>query len=511
MNNDMLAIVKAITELDGPYDRDLEKSLQNFLAPLKAAAKEGADLSTIVDFLRRGVETKIAAKRVLLLSALGDITGEEVWFERLLQEARSLPLSLADRHALFVQITISLFVNNRNSTQIQTGLRSLFHQLVQEMDSELGGTSLASGRPEPVKDRVVILTPQFLSIQHPTTLRVAEYVNSLVEDFGKTPIIVESHPFPAAPGLAFVPSIVMNRNAELKAVDRVNISGRDIEYYRVASEAFSLSDVAHTLSLVSALAPELVIAISSPYLAAEAVALRFPTFSQPTTAAAPITCRAQSFSWSPLSPEERSILERFGTADRCRFHMHPGFSIPEARPAVSREDLALPGDGFVFAVIGNRLDNEVDARFLDLLETIVAHPRAHIAMMGKFNDFDRVMAQRPKLKGRVSFLGYRDDILSVLRVCDACLNPDRTGGGRSGAYALHVGLPVLSLPRGDVASIVGPQDCCADYAEMSAQAVRLIDDADWREQRRAAAFARAETVIGVKALISRIFEETGIR
>jgi glycosyltransferase involved in cell wall biosynthesis len=517
LSGDAAAILGAIVDLDGPYDLQIQEQLWRFLIPMNAAAnQQGENCAPVIELLRRGAGTRNILKRILICSALGDITGEPEWFDALFDDAGAPEVSFEPRHTLFVLIGMSLFRNRGKIAEAdyvrleQVRLRALFMQLVGEMEAVLAGSSFAAASPSPVAGRVVILTPQFLAPPHATTLRALEYASSLIHDFGKTPVIVESHPFPADSPIAFVPPLLSNRNGNLRAMDVVEVNGRPVEYYKVASDFFTISDLVHTTALVSALSPELVIAINCPYLAAEAAALRFPTFCQPTTASSPITRRAKTFSWNPPTPEQQALMQRLGVEDPSLFHMPPGFSAPEEHPPVSRAELGLPADAFVFAVVGVRLDDDVDGRFLDLLETITADPRAHVAMMGRFDEFEAALAPRPALAGRVSFLGYRQDILSVLRVCDAYINPDRTGGGRSGAYALHAGLPVLSLRRGDVAGAVGPERCCASYEEMAVEAARLIADPDRLAVRREEALARAGELIGVRGLIARIFAEMNI-
>ena len=517
LSSDAATILGAIVDLDGPYDPQTQEQLWRFLIPMNAAAnQQGENCGPVIELLRRGAGTRNILKRILICSALGDITGEPEWFDALFDDASASEFSFEQRHTLFVLIGVSLFRNRGKIAEAdyfrleQVRLRALFLQLVGEMEAVLAGSSFAAAPPSPVSGRVVILTPQVLSPPHATTLRALEYADALIRDFGKTPIIVEAHPFPADSPIAFVPPLLSNRNENLRAVDRIEVNGRPVEYYKVASDFFTLSDLVQTVALVSALSPELVIAISCPYLAAEAVALRFATFCQPTTASSPITHRAKTFSWTPPGSEQQAWMQRFGVEDPSLFHMPPGFSAPEAHPPVSRSELDLPADAFVFAVVGVRLDDDVDRRFLDLLETVTADPRAHVAMMGRFDEFEAALASRPALAGRVSFLGYRKDILSVLRVCDAYLNPDRTGGGRSGAYALLAGLPVLSLRRGDVAGAVGPERCCTDYEEMAAEAACLLEDPVHLAGQREAALARAGELIGVRGLIARILTEMNI-
>lgn len=517
LSGDAASILGAIVDLDGPYDAQTQERLWRFLIPMNAAAnQQGENCGPVIELLRRGAGTRNVLKRILICSALGDITGEPEWFDALFDDAGAPELSFEQRHTLFVLIGASLFRNRGKFAEAehfrleQVRLRALFRQLVGEMETVLAGSSFAAAPARPVSGRVVILTPQVLAPPHATTLRALEYADCLIRDFGKTPVIVESHPFPANSPIAFVPPLLSNRNENLKAIDVIEVNGRPVEYYKVASDFFTLSDLVQTTALVSALSPELVIAISCPYLAAEAVALRFATFCQPTTASSPIVHRARTFSWTRPGPEQQALMQRFGVEDASLFHMPPGFSAPETHPPVSRAELGLPQDAFVFAVVGVRLDDEVDGRFLDLLEIITADPRAHVAMMGRFEEFDGALAGRPALAGRVSFLGYRQDILSVFAVCDAYINPDRTGGGRSGAYAMHAGLPVLSLRRGDVAGAVGPERCSSSYPEMAAEAARLMEDPVHLAGRQKEALARARELIGVRGLIARILSEMDV-
>jgi hypothetical protein len=513
LSGDAAAIISAIADLDGPYDAQTQEMLWQFLVPMNLAAnQEGDDCGPVIELLRRGAGTRNILKRILICSALGDITGEPQWFDVLFDIASAPVFSFEQRHTLFVHIGSSLFHNRGKMAEAdhfrleQVRLRALFMQLVGEMETALAGSSFAAAPPSPVPGRVVILTPQFLGPPHPTSVRALEYAGSLIDDFGKTPIIVESHPLPQKSPFAFVPPIVSNRNPNLRAVDVIEVNGRPVEYYKVASDFFSLADLVNTTALISALSPELVIAIRCAYVSAEAAALRFPTFCQPTTAAVPIVRRAKTFSWTRPGPQLQAQMQQLGVEDVSLFHMPPGFSAPEAHPPVSRAELGLPAD----SVVGVRLDVEVDGRFLDLLETITADPRAHVAMIGNFARFEAALAPRPALAGRVSFLGYRKDVLSVLQVCDAYINPDRTGGGRSGAYALHAGLPVLSLRRGDVAGAIGPERCCDSYEEMAAEAARLIDDPARLAARREDALARAGELIGVRGVIARILAEMNV-
>ena len=78
----------------------------------------------------------------------------------------------------------------------------------------------------------------------------------------------------------------------------------------------------------------------------------------------------------------------------------------------------------------------------------------------------------------------------LLGLCGLCLNPRRTGGGASAAQALAAGVPILSFPGGDVASVAGPDFLVTDEDAFIAQAAALASAPERLEQARAAARAR---------------------
>jgi hypothetical protein len=512
MSEETLAALRAIDDLSGPYDAQRHKLVHRLCNGVKATADQAgtASIIKVLERLKAGAQTSNFFKRVLLQSTLADVTGEPAWFDRLFDDASIDDMTFDIRHTLMDHLSVSLFLNRHKLPEAeherleQVRLRRLFMRLVEEAEQTLSRSSFATATASPVRDRVVIMTPQFLRVPHATTMRALEYARSLTEDFGKTPVVVEAHVSATTSPIAFIPAFSSHINDALQPVDRIEDGARAFEYYRVASPYFTLQDLVAITGLISALSPELVIAIGTPNIAAEAAALRFPTFAQPTTAAMPITVHAKSFSWRAASDGQLNLLRDAGVAQTYLFDMHPGFSAPESAGGVTRAKLLLPEDAFVIAVVGNRLDVEADPSFLNLLETIVEHPRIAVAMMGSYDRLPAVVAERPKLQECVHLVGFQEDIVAALRCCDAFLNPDRTGGGRAAAYALHAGLPVLSLKRGDVAGTVGEHRCQRSYADMADLARAMADDAALFAELRADALARARDIIGVRPLIERI-------
>lgn len=517
MSEQVSAIIASITAPDDAYDGAAHRQLFAFCQNLARAATTGAggNFDLIVKAMEDGLKrTSRPQRRILLQSSLAAVTGQPTWLEALFDTADHPDLGFDERHGLLLNLSIELFRRRGvldeavHARLEQDRLRALMRRVVADMDRLLAPASFARGPVQAVPGRVVILTPQYLRHPHAQTMRVHEYARELLKR-GKTPIVVESHYLPLVSPVAFVPPFVTNRNAR-PDVDTIEVDATPVEYHKVASPHVTLGDISRTLALVTALAPELVIAVSTPFLAAEAIAARMPVFSQPTSASPPMTVRTTSFSWEPLTPGQTEVLARHEALSTHAFAMHPGFSPPEPSASVARADLDLALEDFVFAVVGNRLASELTPEFAAVMAELLRNPRARILVMGNHPAFDAFLAAHPGLEDRVRYLGFRDDVVSVMAVCDAYLNPDRAGGGRSAAYAQMVGLPVLTLARGDVASTAGVEGAHADYAALVVEARRLMDEPDHLAARREAAFARAGATIGVGALMDRILETMSI-
>ena len=106
-------------------------------------------------------------------------------------------------------------------------------------------------------------------------------------------------------------------------------------------------------------------------------------------------------------------------------------------------------------------------RFLD------QEPRAVVAFAGPVESLPARLATR-KHAARLRCLGYVDQMVGLMAVCDAYLNPRRVGGGASALQALEAGLPIVSPAAGDVASVAGPDFCVADDDAFIARLADLV-------------------------------------
>lgn len=156
----------------------------------------------------------------------------------------------------------------------------------------------------------------------------------------------------------------------------------------------------------------------------------------------------------------------------------------QANENYQREELGLPLDKFVIVIVGNRLDKEIDAKFAELMKSILTENLDSVfAIIGTVTEVQGYFGET-EYQDRLFYLGFRPDLLGTYGVMDLYLNPERTGGGWSSAMALMAGVPVVTLPDCDVAYNVGEKFIVSDYMEMKAVINRYMADSDYMEEMK---------------------------
>lgn len=149
-----------------------------------------------------------------------------------------------------------------------------------------------------------------------------------------------------------------------------------------------------------------------------------------------------------------------------------------APPAQEHEksSLGFEEDAFVIAIVGNRLDEEMDAPFIRTMQDIVRKDgRCRFMIIGSCHrDFSAC-----SLEGKVKNLGYQEDLTGVLASADLFLNPVRAGGGGSAVRAVSVDVPVITLPGCDVAMNVGDAFLCDSLEDVPDLVWRYSNDEEF--------------------------------
>ena len=127
--------------------------------------------------------------------------------------------------------------------------------------------------------------------------------------------------------------------------------------------------------------------------------------------------------------------------------------------------------------------------------------------MGLFEGYEKSIERFPRLSARSHYFPYQEDALAVTECCDIYVNPKRKGGGSSAAEALFMGLPVVTLPFGDVAAAAGERFQVKDYGEMKDQICRYCQDKIFYDEMASFARQRAEDLTDSKTHFCELFRE----
>lgn len=320
--------------------------------------------------------------------------------------------------------------------------------------------------------RVVLVTNQFLSLRHQPSRDLLSYAALLEDRCGREVVILNTNIMPAEVHSLFVPSFAASVEPALSGDQRIEADGRAFRMLSSVEPCVSPGKIGWFLKAIAALDPDAVLSLGGSCVVADLMAGARPTLCIPTTTGATLSLADIVLDFGGGTAPAHGPLARSWRPFRF-LHSLAG-AAPRADAA--RAAFGLDEGAFVCAVVGNRLDAEADGAFLAMLEALLDRvPRAVAVFAGQADTLPRRLAAA-RHAGRLRCLGYVSDIGALLAVCDAYVNPRRTGGGASAAEALAAGAVPLSLPGGDVASVVGPRFTHPDYGAFVERLAALAAD-----------------------------------
>ena len=209
---------------------------------------------------------------------------------------------------------------------------------------------------------------------------------------------------------------------------------------------------------------------------------KVPTFLIPTISAPPVGDMDAFFSlWRPASlrdkiekglwPKEYYQKAVFGA---CPVH------ISKPKYKASRKDI-IPEAEIIIVLMGSRLTDEIRGPFASRLSHFLSqNPKVYVLIIG---GKDAVAVMGKELENQASQIRHFDYAVNLAEIfsgCDIVLNPPRQGGGTGVAIAMSVGCAVVSLEEGDGATLIDPEDLCADLDEYFERLSRLTDSKGFR-------------------------------
>mgnify|MGYP003458101282 FL=1 len=136
-------------------------------------------------------------------------------------------------------------------------------------------------------------------------------------------------------------------------------------------------------------------------------------------------------------------------------------------------------DNINIAIVGNRLDIELDIEFFKYLEkAIKIIPNLKFKIIGEQPKLDLISK---KLLKNIEFISFISDLENYfIENIDFYLNPKRFGGGHSSMMAIKANIPVITLAYGDVYSTLEKKYFINSFDEIADFIKNYIEDKDFK-------------------------------
>lgn len=203
-------------------------------------------------------------------------------------------------------------------------------------------------------------------------------------------------------------------------------------------------------------------------------------------------------------------MKQAGFAEQSLIRTVFSFKLPDLSGDYTRKDFDIPDDSFCLALVGNRLDEELNDEFFTFLQDVMQSDKCFVCFVGGF-DYETALRRCPVLNHRSTWIPYTKDLLAVMNLIDLYVNPKRMGGGTSALYAMSQGKPVITVEYGDVALNAGSEFCVKDYSEMIGIINRYVGDRSYYDKMSVIAQKRVAELTNTEDNMLRQIKEIEIR
>ena len=409
------------------------------------------------------------------------------------------------------QITRAVFTDGTlKSSEVERKLTGLYHTLFEAFSTAVGVTKRCYiPRKERNQNLVIVFSPQVLGLGHAPTKTLLDRSYVLKTFLHKEVMIVNTAMYMTKKGRApFYHMQEAEYAAELSELSSLEFKGETFSHMQCPEDMPDLQVIASLVQLIRDRRPDYIIGIGGNDICADICGRIVPQITVSTVFSGIATSCGewQMVGKRTLSETDEMRLQELGVQKECVKCVPFTFSFKPQQDHYTRADLTLPEEKFLVATVGWRLDDEVTGAYLKMLEEAVGEePAIHVVFVGRFHRFGEALAGYPVLQAHATNLGEQQDVLAVLECMDLYVNPARSGGGSSAAEALSKGLPVVTLPVGDVAVAAGEIFEVEDYPAMRRQILRYAADHRLYAEMTQKARARAELLLRRILIRFRLF------
>lgn len=457
------------------------KNLETILCMTQEKERE-EDIETVLEQAdKRNIRVQF-----FLYSFFIDITKNPVYLERLLYLLLETDELLADSlYFCYYQIKSWMFDNPRLNVEQNQFLNWKLLERVEEKFIEEHKICLQKISDQDVnKNMAVVISQQLLGLDNGPTSTVLDRCYILQHKMKKKVLLINAAEILTQRGkIPIWRNAIGNYDAQLLSKDVIEYKNCRIPYFQCDINMPEIDTYLALLDVIKELKPSIVVSVGGGSLFTGLVNKLIPALCIGLTQCE-IETSLTDYQVVPenIDVEENGLLRRMNKGDFYAIEGRFTFSLREQKEHLCRSEVGIKESDFVIGVVGWRLDTEITVEFLEMLKD-VKDKNTKAVVVGKWEDYTKLADGHTWFREYVLYLGYCEDVLARLELCDLYVNPMRKGGGTSCVEAMYKGVPVVSIDYGDVAGIAGREFTCKDYEEMKKIIGRYrTDKIFWKEQ-----------------------------
>ncbi|WP_276353626.1 glycosyltransferase [Cohnella caldifontis] len=507
-------VTKALQEING-FPQNFANRYANYSELFELYAKMLAEASFYAKkFARAAMEDMLefsrpSTARYFLLSFLLNVFPDVRYHQKLLESAlEDGAISRSAKFFLLWQSSRISFLNgNVTSRDTDYLQRKLYRQIYRDFRQELLPGENFIPREDRNPDVVFVMTGQFLSLNHAPTKTALDRCYHLIASLHKKVVLINTKELLSLREIVpFYNITVGNVIKEYEQKSSVSFKNIEVPYYQPSTVMPDPAEMVGLLESVRKAKPYFILSIGGANLTADLCSNLVPVINLS------VPYNSLSITESPFhvlgrraTDSDIRLLKDFGFKPENLIESVFTFDFKKQENTYTREQFGLPADKKLLLIVGYRLDQEASEDFLKaLLET--TDRGTHLVFLGGF-DLAAWNSRVPGLAEHSANLGFQEDVLAILDLCDIYCNPKRGGGGTSVVEAMFKGLPAVTLPVGDVSTSVPDEFRVDSFDQMRDRIIQYVTDSQHYDQMSSLARETAEALMNTREELRRIIEK----
>lgn len=418
-------------------------------------------------------------------------------------------ITLEECWQIYWIITRNTF-SDSNIRLLNGNLRSLYHHIYNNIESKID----IDLPYHPIKERnsnlIIIVVSQFISHLHSATLRVLDYSYALKKYLHKDVIIINSSEMNFIKNENLDINFYFHYTPEYSSLTSISYKDVTFEFYQVSSLMPNIDVYQSLINVIYDINPLLVYNIGASNVLTDLCTNFTTTVSLPCSYQIPISCSKYLLVGRKINKSDQLTLSQISNNQHI-IETEMNFNITKNDIIYSKDDFNLPSNVFLACIVGNRLDNEIDDKFISLISKLINNTTISFIFIGNIsNKIQMINNISVEYQNRLHFLGKQENASEIIKLTNLYINPNRAGGGRSSFEALSHGIPVVTLNCGDVYYVCGDDFSVLDYKEMYSTIINYYNNTEFQKTMSQLAYNRSlslsDTVGTQNMLISKIIE-----